>query len=205
MRNTFLTILLIVVAFGLGLSANKKEKVVEPQTQIVETEEKEEIPSMYESPFGFSFDYEGLQLENSNIFLPGGYRVFSIAAVRYVKEQYCNASGLSEHCRAFFENPAIAFGVMDISFEDFKEQRLKDVFQFSEPITLAGREALQYYQGVEGEGVVTIALPLKETQTLLIQYTFDEFINSMSDKGDLLDSQEQKRIADRVLSTLKID
>lgn len=211
MKNTFTTILLILIAFGFGFLVNKEgfevDKVVEEP--VVEQKTGEEVESEYfeyKSPFGFRFLYDdGMKLENSAIVLAGGYRVSAVAAVRYVEEQHCSASGLPEHCRPFLENPAVAFGVIESSFENLKKDKLKDVIEFSEPITLAGKTGVQYYSGVEGEGVVTIALPFKADQTLLIQYTFDELFDSAKSNESIYGSAEQKSVVDNILNTFTIE
>jgi len=212
MRNTFVTVFLIIIAFSLGLSVDKSKIKFPTQDEVVpevvEQETEEEVEAEYfeyKSPLGFSFTYDdGLKLENSFIVLPGGYEVAAVAAVRYVNEQHCGQSGLPEHCRPFLENPAVAFGVIEKTFEDLKKNELKDVMQFSEAITLGGKEGIQYYMGVEGEGVVTILVPFKADQTLLIQYTFDEFIDSMTtNNAGMYKSTEQKVVVDNLLSTLK--
>lgn len=213
MKNTFIIILLILIAFSFGFFVNNQElksglsKSLE-ETEITETEVNTEIkPELneYQSPFGFSFSHEkNIQLENSKIILPGGYNVSAIAAVRYVKMQHCSASGLPEHCRPFLENPAVAFGVVGESFEDLKKDKLKDVLDFAEPITLSEKEGIQFYAGVEGEGIVTIALPFKDSETLLIQYTFDELFDSAQPSADVYNSSKQKEIVDSILSSLKI-
>jgi len=207
MRNTFVTIFLIIIAFSLGLSVDKTkikniqeaEVVVTPEVKKVEQENLE-----YKSPFGFSFSYKPeITLENSSVVIPGGERVSAIAAVRYIKEQKCSESGLSQHCRAFLENPAIAFGVIDEKFDALKNNQFKDVLSFSEKIDLSGKTGFQYYAGVEGEGVVTIVLPLKENQTLLIQYTFDEMYDQIQKSQDTYGSTDQKAIVDFILNSLK--
>ena len=208
MRNTFVTIFLIIIAFSLGLAVDKNKIKTNQETEVpVIPEVKVEVEQKtfeYQSPFGFSFKYDSdITLENSSIILPGGYRVSAVAAVRYVKEQKCTESGLPEHCRAFLENPAIAFGVIEEKFEDFKKGRLKDVIKFSEPIILVGKEGVQYYAGVEGEGIVTIAIPFKENQTLLIQYTFDEMYDQIQKSPEVYGSKEQKAVVDGILSSLK--
>lgn len=208
MKNTFTTILLILIAFGFGFLINKKDFNVD---QAVEESIKEDVADQkkseeYKSPFGFSFLYDdGMKLENSAIVLAGGYRVSAVAVVRYVEEQHCSASGLPEHCRPFLENPAVAFGVIESSFDDLKTNELKDVIEFSESITLAGKTGLQYYSGVEGEGVVTIVLPFKADQTLLIQYTFDELFDSVKKNESIYGSVEQKSVVDNILNTLTIE
>jgi hypothetical protein len=208
MRNTFVTVFLIIIAFSLGIAVKSENKNNTPEIienlPVVE-EVKEEIFE-YKSPFGFSFSYnKEIILENSSVVIPGGERVSAIAAVRYVKEQKCSESGLPQHCRAFLENPAIAFGVIEYSFEDLKTNQLKDVLQFSEPINLAGKEGIQYYAGVEGEGIITIALPFKENQTLLIQYTFDEMYDQIQKSAEVYGSQQQKAVIDTILASLKIN
>lgn len=209
MRNTFVFIFLILISFGLGFSINKDAlvKSLEGEKEIPKQEEvvvEEKIAKEYKSPFGFSFNYDdAMELENSAIVIPVGYRVSSVATVRYVKEQNCGASGLAEHCKAFIENPAIAFGVVESSFEDLKKNQLKDYIDMSEPITLSEKTGIQYYAGIEGEGVVTIVLPLKENQTLLIQYTFDELYDSTKTNSDIYGSEKQKAVVDSILSTLK--
>lgn len=205
MRNTFVTIFLIIIAFSLGLAVDKSKinNGKEFEAPIVPIVEIKEENFEYKSPFGFSFKYDSeITLENSSIVLPGGYRVSAVAAVRYVKEQKCSESGLSEHCRAFLENPAIAFGVIDQNFEELKNQRMVDVLQFAEPIILVGKEGIQYYAGVEGEGIVTIAIPFKENQSLLIQYTFDEMYDQIQKSPEVYGSKEQKAVVDKVLSSL---
>lgn len=214
MRNIFTIVLIILIAFGFGFLVNNKQLkdgLSESMKDSEVIEEQQTGPEVeaeyfeYQSPLGFSFLYDnGITLENSSITLPGGYRVSAIAAVRYVKEQHCSASGLPEHCRPFLENPAIALGVIGESFEDLKKEKLKDVFEFSEPINLADKEGIQFYAGVEGEGVVTIALPLKDSETLLIQYTFDELFDSVKNNPDIYGSVEQKLVVDNLLNTLKI-
>lgn len=215
MRNIFTVILLILVAFGFGFLVNNQEfkaglknSVQEPE-QSMEQETGPEVEAEYfdyKSPLGFSFQYDSpLQLENSAIVLPGGYRVSAIAAVRYVKEQHCGLSGLPEHCRAFLENPAVAFGVIGESLEDLKTGKLADVVDFVEPIKLAEKDGIQFYSGVEGEGIVTIALPLKAEETLLIQYTFDELFDSVKNNPEIYGSVDQKKVVDNILSTLKIE
>lgn len=208
MRNTFTTILLILIAFGFGFLVNKEgfevDKVIEETVKEEFAEQK--TSEEYKSPFGFRFLYDdGMKLENSAIVLAGGYRVSAVAAVRYIEEQHCSASGLTEHCRPFLENPAVAFGVIESSFENLKKDKLKDVIEFAEPITLAGKIGVQYYSGVEGEGVVTIALPFKTDQTLLIQYTFDELFDSAKSNESIYGSAEQKSVVDSVLNTLAIE
>lgn len=207
MRNTFVIIFLIVIAFGLGILADKKDPQppISEEKPIEEIKTEEKIKEKYESPFGFQFEYTDLQLENSPVVLPGGYRISAIAAVRYHRQPHGSASGLSEHTRPFLENPAIAFGVVDKSFTSLKNNELKDVIQFSEKINLAGKEGIQYYQGVEGEGIVTIILPLETDKSLVIQYTFDEFIDHIKEKGGILDSKQQKEIIDKLLNTLKFN
>jgi hypothetical protein len=213
MRNTFTVVLLILIAFGFGFLINNKSITTKPveENSIVEQQTGYEVEAeyiKYESPFGFSFMYDdGLKLENTSIVLPGGYRVSAVAAIRYADKQHCSASGLSEHCRPFLENPAVAFGVMDSSYDTLKTVEFKDFIEFSEPITLAGKTGFQFYAGVEGEGVVTIVLPFQESKTLLIQYTFDEFIDQMTDQSDvvLYKSAEQKSVVDNVLKTLTIN
>jgi hypothetical protein len=217
MRNTFITVFLILIAFSLGLSVDKSkiaglDKINPEQTEeeVLTEEENSEVVDTadleYKSPFGFSFMHDSeMTLENSSIVLPGGYRVSSVAVVRYVKEQKCGESGLPEHCRAFLENPAIAFGVLEENFDTLKNGKLKDVLQFTEPITLAEKTGIQYYAGVEGEGIVTIALPFKSNQTLLIQYTFDEMYDSVKNNPEIFTSEEQKFVVDHILSTLKFD
>lgn len=214
MRNIFTVILLILVAFGFGFLINNKElksglsesiKTESPEVVVEEKQDPQE-DFEYKSPLGFSFKYDSkLQLENSSIVLSGGYRVNSLAVVRYVKEQHCGASGLPEHCRPFLENPAVAFGVIGESFDDLKNGKLKDILDFAETINLAGKDGIQYYMGVEGEGVVTIALPLKESETLLIQYTFDELFDSVKNNPEIYGSLEQKKVVDSILNTLKIE
>ncbi len=77
---------------------------------------------------------------------------------------------------------------------------------FSEEISLAGKKGIQFYAGVEGEGIVTMALPLNEKQTILIQYTFDQFVDSIeSRRPEIYTSAQQKEAVDNVLSTLKIN
>ncbi len=218
MRNTFITVFLILIAFSLGLSVDKSKiagldkinpELTEEDVLTVEQQTGTETEAEYfeyKSPLGFSFMYDtGISLENSSIVLPGGYRISSVAAVRYVKEQKCGESGLPEHCRAFLENPAIAFGVLEENFDILKNGKLKDVLQFSEPITLSEKTGIQYYAGVEGEGIVTIALPFKSNQTLLIQYTFDEMYDSLEKNPEVYKSEEQKFVVDHILSTLKFD
>lgn len=206
MGNTFVTVFLIIIAFSLGLTVDFENKSIDSVPQIVEENSKETETFEYKSPFGFSFKYdEGITLENTSIVLPGGNRVSSVAAVRYVREQKCSESGLPEHCRAFLENPAVAFGVIDDTFESLKNNDLKDVIQFAEPITIAEKTGIQYYMGVEGEGIVTVVLPFKNNQTFLIQYTFDEMYDQIQKKPEILGSKEQKAIVDKILSTLKIN
>lgn len=159
----------------------------------------------YTSPLGFSFSYDSrLQTENAWIVLTGGYRVSALAVVRYVKEQHCGASGLPEHCRAYLENPAIAFGVIEKAPRDVVKQHLGEFAQYLEPVTINGNTAGQYYAGVEGEGVVTILVPLKNLEhTLVIQYTYDTLFDKDDDATDaVLTSAEQKMIVDSVLNTL---
>ncbi len=211
MRKTFTIIILILLSFGFGFLMNKEgfkfPKIENAVVEEVEEEVAKEIEAEYfeyKSPFGFSFTYDdGLKLENSSIVLPDGYRVSAVAAVRYVGEQHCGMSGLPEHCRPFLENPAVAFGVIESSFENLKKDKLKDVIQFAEPITLSEKNGIQFYAGVEGEGIVTIALPLKSDQTLLIQYTFDELFDSNKNNSNIYGSVEQKAVVDNVLKTLK--
>jgi len=218
MRNTFITVFLILIAFSLGLSVDKSKIAgldkINPELteEDVLVEEQQTGPETeaeyfeYKSPLGFSFMYDnGMSLENSSIILPGGNRVSAAAAVRYVKQQRCSESGLPEHCRAFLENPAVAFGVLEANFESLKSNQLKDIIQFSEPITISEKTGLQYYAGVEGEGIVTIALPFKSNQTLLIQYTFDEMYDSLENNAEIYKSDEQKFVVDQILSTLKFD
>ncbi len=215
MKNIFITVLLILIAFGFGFLINNQDlklglsQSLKETEEVVEQETGNEVEAEYfdyKSPFGFSFQYDSpLQLENSSIVLPGGYRVTSVAVVRYVKEQHCGASGLPEHCRPFLENPAIAFGVIAESLDDLKSGKLADVLDFVEPINLAGKDGIQYYMGVEGEGIVTIALPLKDSETLLIQYTFDELFDSVKNNPEVYGSAEQKRVVDNILNSLNIE
>lgn len=206
MRKSLTTFALILIAFGFGFLLNKQEALA-PDEEVLtrEVEVKNSEKQTYESEFGFSFDYSGdLKLENTTIVLPGGYRVSSVGAVRYVERQHCTASGMSEHCRPFLENPGIAFGVMDSNFENLKAVEFRDFIHFAEPVTLAGKTGFQFYAGVEGEGVVTIVLPFKENETLLIQYTFDEFVDHVENGEGLYKSSDQKRVVDNVLKTLTI-
>lgn len=218
MRNTFITVFLILIAFSLGLSVDKSKIAgldkINPElteeevlTEDVQNDSQNESAVLeYKSPLGFSFMYDSeISLENSSIVLPGGNRVSAAAAVRYVQQQRCSESGLPEHCRAFLENPAIAFGVLEVSFENLKNNQLKDIIQFSEPITVAGKNGIQYYAGVEGEGIVTIVLPFKDNQTFLIQYTFDEMYDSIQNKPEIYKSKEQKFVVDSILTTLKFE
>jgi hypothetical protein len=161
----------------------------------------------YESPLGFSFSYDSrLQTENAWIVLTDGYRVSALAVVRYVTEQHCGASGLPEHCRAYLENPAIAFGVIEKAPRDVVKDHLGSFAQYLEPVTINGYTAGQYYAGVEGEGVVTILVPLENLKnTLVIQYTYDTLFDVDDDATDtVLTSQEQKIIVDSVLNTLQV-
>lgn len=218
MRNTFITVFLILIAFSLGLSVDKSKiagldkinpELTEEEVLIDEVQsDSQNVATVleYKSPLGFSFMYDSeISLENSSIVLPGGDRVSAAAAVRYVQQQRCSESGLPEHCRAFLENPAIAFGVLEEKFDTLKNGILKDVLQFSEPITIAEKTGIQYYAGVEGEGIVTIILPFKENQTFLIQYTFDEMYDSIENKPEIYKSKEQKFVVDSILSTLKFE
>jgi hypothetical protein len=217
MRNTFITVFLILIAFSLGLAVDKSKiagldninpELTEDEVLTVDELDKEPDTAVleYKSPLGFSFLYDSsISLENSSIVLPGGTRVAAAAAVRYVNQQRCSESGLPEHCRAFLENPAVAFGVLEENFDALKNNKLKDVLQFSEPITLSGKTGIQYYAGVEGEGIVTIILPFKSNQTFLIQYTFDEMYDSVKNNPDIFNSEEQKFVVDHILSTLKLE
>lgn len=207
MRKTLTTFALILIAFGFGFLLNNQEALAPGEETFIEKiEVNSSEKQTYESEFGFSFDYdEVFKLENTSIVLPGGYRVSAVGAVRYIERQHCGASGMSEHCKPFLENPAMAIGVMDSDFENLKKVEFRDFIQFSEPITLAGNTGFQFYAGVEGEGVVTIVLPFKENKTLLIQYTFDEFIDDMKRESGLYNSSEQKKIVDNVLKTLTIN
>lgn len=159
----------------------------------------------YTSPFGFSFMYDSrLQIENSTIVLPGGARVSALALVRYVEEQHCGMSGLAEHCRPLLENPALAFGVIDQSPKDVVFEHLDAFAQNLESVSVNGIIAGQYYAGVEGEGVVTMLIPINaQTQTLLIQYTYDTLFDDDTNPATLTAAQ-QKIIVDSVLNTLKV-
>lgn len=157
------------------------------------------------SPFGFSFKYDSrFQTENTSIVLPGGNRISALALVRYVAEQHCGLSGLAEHCRPYLENPAIAFGVIEQSPKEVVTKHLDVFAEFMESVTLNGTTAAQYYAGVEGEGVVTILVPLKnKSQTLVIQYTYDTLFDTDS-KTQTLTAAQQKTLVDAVLGTLVI-
>jgi len=160
----------------------------------------------YVSPLGFAFSYDRrLQTENAWIVLTGGYRVSSLALVRYVKEQQCGLSGLSEHCRPFLENPAIAFGVIEKAPKNVVREHIGVFAEYLEPVTINGVAAAQYYAGVEGEGVVTILVPLKNPDhTLLIQYTYDTLFDDADGNPDILKAKQQKMVVDSVLNTLAI-
>lgn len=172
---------------------------------VVTTSEK---TNTYTSPFGFSIAYgPEWQTENTTIVLPGGQRISALGVVRYVTVQHCGASGLSEHCRPYLENPGIAFGVLDMKLDDARATYLQSFTDFIEPVTIGSYAGFQYYAGVEGEGVVTVLLPLMEnTKTLLIQYTYDTAFDTVSDmqaKG-VRTSTEQKQLIDTVLQTLTL-
>jgi len=179
---------------------------------IIEKTKNIEIPDLdilkYESPYGFSFKYSPLySLENTRIILPPGKSVNSVAVVRYVHEEWCSASGLPEHCSPFLENPAIAFGVVGSSPADLVGAYLKDYIDSIESVEISGITAAQFYAGVEGEGIVTILVPLDdEGKTLIIQYTYDEIFdnNYYKNKKDFLGSVEQKEIVDKILGTLEV-
>jgi len=214
----------LIVAFALGAlvripSANapvatdpeERALVVTDVPDALHTESVQEqpiTPQTYESPFGFSFSYETpFTLENSFIVLPPGKRIASVAAVRYVTDQDCSESGLAEHCRPFLENPAIAFGVIDVTPAEIVATHLDSFADFLEPVTIADRAAAQYYAGVEGRGVVTILVPLNEaTQTLVIQYTYDELFDYAPEERhpDILDSEAQKQRVDALLQSLEL-
>lgn len=212
-KRIVVIILVLGVAFGLGLLV-KVPRVDAPSTpnesqedvtseQDVDTETNRQT---YTSPFGFSFTYsEPFSLENSWIVLPPNKRIASVAAVRYVTTQDCGESGLAEHCRPFLENPAIAFGVIDMRPGDVVSEYLSDIVSLLEPVTVAGKRAAQYYAGVEGRGVVTMLIPLKNTQqTLVVQYTYDEFFDQVPKDG-VWGSVAQKQTVDAILNTLVIE
>lgn len=169
---------------------------------------KSEILS-YQSPYGFSFKYSPIySLENIKIVLPPGKSINAVAVVRYVREEWCSDSGLPEHCSPFLENPAIAFGVIGESPAGVVSIYLKDYIDLIESVEIAGIKAAQFYAGVEGEGIVTILVPLEDkNQTLVIQYTYDEIFDNdfYKNKKEYLGSKEQKVIVDKILGTLEIN
>ena len=179
--------------------------------EIIEKVKDAELPDLeilsYESPHGFSFKYNPLySIENTRVVLPGGKVVQAVAVVRYVKEQWCSQSGLPEHCRPFLENPAVAFGVIGNSPADVVANYLSDIVDSMETVEVAGITAAQFYAGVEGEGVITILIPLSnENKTLIVQYTYDEIFNSGSHSREILDSEGQKEVVDRILGTLELE
>jgi hypothetical protein len=161
------------------------------------------VINTYTSPFNFSFTYDSrFQTENTSIVLPGGNRISALALVRYVAEQHCGLSGLAEHCRPYLENPAIAFGVIDQSPKEVVAEHLDVFAQYLESVTLNGISAAQYYAGVEGEGVVTMLVPLKnKAQTLVIQYTYDTLFDTDTNPATLSAAQ-QKTLVDTILTTV---
>lgn len=160
----------------------------------------------YTSPFGFSVQYDDMfQAENAWVVLPGNERVAAFALVRYVPVQHCGASGRAEHCRALLENPAIAFGVLDVAPRDVVAKHLGAFAQYLESVTVNGKVAAQYYAAADGEGVVTILVPLtNENQTLIVQYTYDTKYDTESPHNGIRSSAEQKKLIDSVLQTLTI-
>lgn len=159
----------------------------------------------YTSPLGFGFTYDSrFQTENTSIVLPGGNRISALALVRYVDEQHCSLSGLPEHCRPYLENPALAFGVIEQSPKDVVSKHLDVFAEYLESVTLNGIVGAQYYAGVEGEGIVTILVPLKnKAHTLIIQYTYDTLFDTDTNPATLTSAQ-QKTLVDSVLNTLVI-
>jgi hypothetical protein len=203
MKNTFITVFLILIAFSLGLAVDTKTLSENNFTNIIEKTSKNNLT--YESPFGFSFDYVSeMRLENSSVVLPGGLRVSAVAVVRYVEKQNCQKDGLSQNCKPFLENPGIAFGVIDEEFSSLKNRQLRSVVSFSEKINLADTEGIQYYAELDDQGLVTIVLPFKTSKSLIIQYTVDK-THELSEDENVYKVDGQKIIIDSILSTLKID
>lgn len=223
MKTTIFGVIIIGVIIGIFMIKNPdyklptvdavKKEVIDKGEELAKEKFEDIILSSetlkYESNYGFSFDYsKELIIENNRIILPSGKTIQAVSVARYVKEEWCSASGLPEHCSPFLENPAIAFGVIGISLSDVVSTYLNDYLDSIEPVDIAGIKATQFYAGVEGEGIVTILVPLKDkNQTLIIQYTYDEIFDNENykNKKEYLSSKEQKEITDKILGTLEIE
>lgn len=160
----------------------------------------------YQSPFGFSVQYSSeFQAENAWVVLPGSQRIAAFALVRYVPVQACGLDKAAAFCRPLLENPAVAFGVIDASPRELVAKHLDAFATHLESVTINGTTAAQYYAAADGEGVVTILVPLSDTsKTLIVQYTYDTKYDTSAPHKDVLPSIKQKQLVDSVLQTLTI-
>jgi len=219
MKRILVISLLLIVAFILGtlVRSSGTGRVTQqsmsndtpaPQNESdAEQTTTNQTTRQYQSPFGFSFTYDTqYQLVNSTIVLPDSYRVAAITVVRYVHEHFCSAAGLREQCSPLLENPAIAFGVIDATPATVVARHLLPIKTALQSLEIAGTTAAQYYAATNGEGIVTVLVPLKNpSKTLVIQYTYDEIFDDLDLGANILSSVEQKQIVDTVLHTLTIE
>jgi hypothetical protein len=163
----------------------------------------------YESWQGFSFKYDPqiFKLENSEVSY-GSRRIQAIGIVRYVNREDCGESGLPDHCKPFLENPRISFGVTGVDYSKIVADYLEDYLDLLEPFKIGDIVGMQYYSGVEGDGIITVLIPFKDDldKTLIIQYTYDEIFDNdfFKDIPEILDSKGQKLMVDRILSSLEV-
>lgn len=188
------------------IQAPAEEKVEEKEIREPLVKNKKTLD--YESNRGFSFSYpKEFKIENSQIFLPDQEMIRAVAVVRYVEEEFCSQSGLSEHCLPFIENPGIAMGVVSEKIDDILISTMGSNSELVEDFEFKEKKGKQYFLGAEGEGLVTILLPINSNkETIIIQYTYDTLFDDDKVRKnygkDILSSEDQKKYVDQILNTL---
>jgi len=116
---------------------------------------------------------------------------------------YCGLSGLPEHCSASTTNLAISFYVVERSFNDVYSQLKKTYGDEMTVATLDGHQGVSFSMGVEGEGIVYLAVPINDAKTLFASrsYLDESILLKYQTAEDFMKLADQKALFERIMAT----
>jgi len=116
--------------------------------------------------------------------------------------KHCGLSGLPSSCTPSTTDLAISFFVQNRNFNDIFSE-LKKIYGEMPVVTVDGHQGISFDQGVEGEGMVYIVLPVNDSKTLFIgrSYINEAVVAGYKTAKGFIKFADQKAIFDQILST----